>query len=176
MGNDSHDKCLPYMNHDLLGFFQQIVNFCALRWQLVWRKNVLLNFSKCIFLATWITHWMPYVNDFETRRSYFAVQICDKLAHLLFHVYHHLANCNYWCLRKTTMAAHFHPTKFAESAWMLNVLKRGEKGGRGGCFIGSQRLLPLVFMQGASCKKMASLKRSKGRCCCVHFLWFIHQW
>ena len=31
MGNDNHDKCLPYMNHDLLGFFQQIVNFCALR-------------------------------------------------------------------------------------------------------------------------------------------------
>ena len=114
MGNDNHDKCLPYMNHDLLGFFQQNVNFCALRWQVVWRKNVLLNFSKCILLATWVTHCVPYVNDFVTRRSYFCGSNLRQISPSpISCFYHQLANCNYWCLQKITMDAYFQPTEFA---------------------------------------------------------------
>ena len=145
-----------------------------LRWQVVWRKNVLLNFSKCILLATWVTYWMPYVNDFVTRRSSFCGSNLRQISPSPISCLP--PPCK---LQLLMLAKNHHGCTFSSNriCWVsMNVLKRGEKGGRGGCFIGSQRLLPLVLMQGASCKKMASLKRSKGRCCCVHFLWFIHQW
>ena len=132
MGNDNHDKCLPYMNHDLLGFFQQIVNFCALRWQVVWRKNVLLNFSKCILLATWVTHWMPYVNDFVTRRSSFCGSNLRQISPSPISCLP--PPCK---LQLLMLAKNHHGCTFSSNriCWVsMNVLKRGEKGGRGGLF------------------------------------------